>query len=90
MSRRKFYTKSIRCKVNNEIKQNSNTKNLIFDIPYIISDLSKGLTLRAGDIILTGAPAGVGIGFNTHKYLKSRDVVEYFIDKIGTLIDIIE
>lgn len=80
----------IRCKVNNEIRQNSNTKNLIFDIPYIISDLSKGLTLRAGDIILTGTPAGVGIGFSPHKYLKSGDVVECFIEKIGTLVNVIE
>lgn len=78
------------CKVNDEIRQNSNTSNLIFDIPTIISDLSKGLTLRAGDIILTGTPAGVGIGFKPHKYLKSGDVVECYIEKIGTLINTIE
>lgn len=80
----------ITSKVNGEIRQKSNTKNLIFDIPTIISDLSKGLTLRAGDIILTGTPAGVGIGFKPHKYLKSKDVVECYIEKIGTLINIIE
>lgn len=80
----------ISCKVNEELRQNSNTKNLIFDIPYIISDLSKGLTLRAGDIILTGTPSGVGIGFKPHKYLKSGDVVECNIEKIGTLVNIIE
>ena len=76
--------------VNSELRQNSNTKVLIFDIPYIISDLSKGLTLRAGDIILTGTPSGVGIGFKPHKYLKSGDIVECYIEKIGTLVNIIE
>ncbi len=75
----------ISCKVNDEIRQNSNTNKLIFDIPYIISDLSKGLTLRAGDIILTGTPSGVGIGFKPHKYLKSGDIVQCYIEKIGTL-----
>lgn len=75
----------ISCKVNDELRQNSNTNKLIFDIPYIISDLSKGLTLRAGDIILTGTPSGVGIGFKPHKYLKSGDIVQCYIEKIGTL-----
>lgn len=80
----------ISCKVNGELRQNSNTKHLIFDIPYIISDLSKGLTLRAGDIILTGTPAGVGMGFDPPKLLKSGDVVECYIEKIGTLTNIID
>lgn len=80
----------ISCKVNGELRQNSNTKNLIFDIPYIISDLSKGLTLRAGDIILTGTPAGVGMGLNPPIYLKSEDVVECHIEKLGTLINTIK
>ncbi len=80
----------ISCKVNGELRQNSNTKHLIFDISYIISDLSKGLTLRAGDIILTGTPAGVGMGFDPPKLLKSGDVVECYIEKIGTLTNIID
>ncbi len=53
----------IQCWVNDELRQNSNTKQFIFDIPTIISDLSKGMYLRKGDIILTGTPAGVGLGF---------------------------
>lgn len=81
---------NIMSKVNGEIRQNSNTRNLIFDIPTIISDLSKGLTLRAGDIILTGTPAGVGAGFNPPKFLKYGDVVECYIEKIGTLTNIVE
>lgn len=77
-------------KVNGETRQNSNTKHMIFDIPYIISDLSKGLTLRAGDIIFTGTPEGVGLGYNPPKFLKTGDVVECSIEKIGTLTNIIE
>jgi len=80
----------ISCKVNDEMRQNFNTDKLIFDIPYIISDLSKGLTLRAGDIILTGTPAGVGLGFNPPKYLVSGDIVECAIEKIGVLVNYIK
>ena len=74
-------------KVNGEIRQNSNTGNLIFDIPYIISDLSKNLMLKKGDIIITGTPSGVGYGFTPPKYLKSGDIVECYIEKIGTLVN---
>ncbi len=72
-------------KVNGEFRQNSNTKNFIFDIPYIISELSKGTRLEAGDIIATGTPAGVGMGFDPPKYLKSGDLVECYIENIGSL-----
>ncbi|ABR46902.1 5-carboxymethyl-2-hydroxymuconate Delta-isomerase [Alkaliphilus metalliredigens QYMF] len=72
-------------KVNGEIRQHSNTKDFIFDIPTVISELSKGLTLEAGDVIATGTPAGVGMGFNPPKYLKAGDVVECYIEKIGRL-----
>ncbi|MCC9296274.1 fumarylacetoacetate hydrolase family protein [Clostridium sp. WLY-B-L2] len=77
----------IKCMVNGEIRQNSNTKNLIFNIPYIISDLSKGMTLKAGDIISTGTPSGVGMGFEPIKVLKNGDVVECYIEKIGSLVN---
>ncbi|QEK11888.1 fumarylacetoacetate hydrolase family protein [Crassaminicella thermophila] len=80
----------IQCRINGELRQNSNTKNLIFDIPYIISDLSKGTYLRAGDIILTGTPSGVGLGFKPFKFLKSGDVIECYIEKIGTLTNKVE
>ena len=76
---------SIQCRVNGELRQNSNTSNMIFDIPYIISDLSKGLTLKPGDIICTGTPSGVGMGFNPPQYLKDKDVVECYIENIGCL-----
>ncbi|MBU5336712.1 fumarylacetoacetate hydrolase family protein [Intestinibacter bartlettii] len=77
-------------KVNGEVRQLSNTKHFIFDIPTIISDLSAGMTLKPGDIIATGTPSGVGMGFKPPKYLKSGDKVECTIEKIGTLVNIID
>ncbi|NLK64284.1 MAG: fumarylacetoacetate hydrolase family protein [Tissierellia bacterium] len=71
--------------VNNELRQKGNTGDLIFDIPAIISDLTTGITLYPGDIILTGTPAGVGAGFNPPKYLKPGDKVDCLIEGIGTL-----
>nr|WP_312577191.1 fumarylacetoacetate hydrolase family protein [Sedimentibacter sp.] len=76
--------------VNDELRQNSNVDQLIFDIPTIISDLSSGITLYPGDIILTGTPAGVGAGFTPPKYLNKGDKVECYIEEIGTLINIIK
>lgn len=74
------------CKVNGELRQKSNTGNLIFDIPTLINVLSQGLTLMPGDVIATGTPAGVALGFEPqNKYLRSGDVVECCIEKIGTL-----
>lgn len=75
----------IRCFVNGDMRQNSKISLLIFDIPTIISTLSQGITLKPGDIIATGTPAGVGIGFNPPRYLKAGDVVRVEIDGIGTL-----
>ncbi|GMQ58714.1 fumarylacetoacetate hydrolase family protein [Vallitalea sediminicola] len=77
-------------KVNDEIRQSSNTKNMIFDIPHIISELSQGIELKAGDIIITGTPSGVGLGFDPPKYLKSGDKIQCTIEKIGTLINYME
>lgn len=77
-------------KINGEVRQSSNTKHFIFDIPTIISDLSAGMTLKPGDIIATGTPSGVGMGFNPPKYLKSGDKIECTIEKIGTLVNIVD
>ena len=71
--------------VNKGLRQNGNTGDLIFDIPAIIRDLTTGITLYPGDIILTGTPAGVGAGFNPPKYLKPGDTVDCLIEGIGTL-----
>jgi 2-keto-4-pentenoate hydratase/2-oxohepta-3-ene-1,7-dioic acid hydratase in catechol pathway len=78
-------TASIRCFVNDELRQNSRIALLIFDIPTIIATISEGVTLRTGDVIATGTPAGVGIGFDPPKYLRPGDVVRIEIDGIGTL-----
>jgi 2-keto-4-pentenoate hydratase/2-oxohepta-3-ene-1,7-dioic acid hydratase in catechol pathway len=77
-------------RVNGEIRQNGNTNMLIHNIPAIIEDFSKGITLEPGDIIITGTPAGVGMGFNPPKYLKAGDRVECEIKEIGRLLSIIK
>ena len=73
----------VRTYVNGEERQNASTEDLIFDIPTLIETLSAGITLYPGDIIATGTPVGVGIGFKPPKYLKSGDVVRMEIDGIG-------
>lgn len=78
------------CTVNGELRQKANTAELIFDITEIISDFSKGLTLMPGDIISTGTPAGVGMGFRPFKWLKPGDVVACSIERIGTLTNRVE
>lgn len=80
----------IKSYVNGELRQNSNTNNLIFDIETIISDLTTGVTLLPGDIVLTGTPAGVGAGFNPPKYMKNGDRVDCVIENIGTLTNFIK
>lgn len=76
---------NISCKINGEIRQNSNTKYMIFDIPTIIETISSVITLEPGDIIATGTPSGVGLGFKPPKYLKTGDVMELEISGIGIL-----
>jgi 2-keto-4-pentenoate hydratase/2-oxohepta-3-ene-1,7-dioic acid hydratase in catechol pathway len=71
-------------KVNGETKQDGNTANLIFNIPFLVSYVSQFMTLLPGDIISTGTPAGVGLGFNPPQYLKPGDVVELGIDFLGS------
>lgn len=79
---------SIQSLINGELRQNANTRDLIFDIPTIISDLSRGYPLHPGDVILTGTPAGVGMGFHPPKYLKPGDEVCCQIEQIGLLRNI--
>jgi 2-keto-4-pentenoate hydratase/2-oxohepta-3-ene-1,7-dioic acid hydratase in catechol pathway len=76
---------NLSCAVNGAVRQDSNTRELIFDLPYIISDLSKGMTLLPGDIISTGTPSGVGMGFDPPRFLKDGDLVECRIEGIGAL-----
>lgn len=71
--------------LNDEIMQQSNTKNLIFNIPYIVSFLSQSMTLKPGDLIATGTPPGVGMGRNPQVWLKDGDQLSITIENIGTL-----
>lgn len=80
----------ISCRINGELRQNSNTADLIFGLEHIISELSQGMTLKAGTIISTGTPSGVGMGFTPPKFLKSGDIVECSIEGIGTLRNTVE
>jgi 2-keto-4-pentenoate hydratase/2-oxohepta-3-ene-1,7-dioic acid hydratase in catechol pathway len=76
---------AVKCWVNDELRQDSNTGLLIFDVPTIIAALSNGITLRPGDVIATGTPAGVGLGFKPPRYLVDGDVVRQEISGIGVL-----
>lgn len=71
-------------KVNDQMMQDGNTDDLIFNLPQLVSYVSQFMTLLPGDIISTGTPAGVGLGFTPPVYLKPGDVVELGIDGLGT------
>ena len=75
----------IECRVNGELRQSASTADLIFDVPALIETISAGITLEPGDIISTGTPAGVGIGFKPPRFLVSGDVVEVSAVGLGTL-----
>ncbi|ODU21178.1 MAG: hydrolase [Sphingomonas sp. SCN 67-18] len=81
---------NVRCWVNDELRQDANTSDLIFDIPTLIEALSAGITLFPGDIIATGTPAGVGIGFKPPRYLSRGDRVTVEIDGLGRLSNILD
>jgi 2,4-diketo-3-deoxy-L-fuconate hydrolase len=70
--------------VNGEKMQDGNTANFIFNVPFVIAYVSQFMTLLPGDVISTGTPAGVGLGFKPPIYLKEGDVVELGIDGLGT------
>ena len=78
-------TAEVRCWINGALRQNAPVRQLIFDIPTLIATLSAGITLMPGDIIATGTPAGVGIGFDPPKYLQAGDVMRIEIPGIGLL-----
>jgi 2-keto-4-pentenoate hydratase/2-oxohepta-3-ene-1,7-dioic acid hydratase in catechol pathway len=75
----------VRCWVNDELRQDGRTCDLIFDVATLIETISAGITLYPGDLIATGTPVGVGIGFQPPKYLKAGDRVRIEIDGIGVL-----
>lgn len=71
--------------INGKVMQNGNTSDMIFGVEKLIADLTEVMTLNAGDIILTGTPAGVGMAQNPYLWMKAGDTVEVAIEGIGTL-----
>ncbi|MCA0758463.1 fumarylacetoacetate hydrolase family protein [Paenibacillus sp. N4] len=80
---------SIQCSVNGEVRQHSNTSDMIFRCDEIISYISRHMTLEPGDVILTGTPEGVMLGYPEHErvYLKAGDVVAVEIERLGKLVN---
>jgi 2-keto-4-pentenoate hydratase/2-oxohepta-3-ene-1,7-dioic acid hydratase in catechol pathway len=76
---------ALRCLVNGEVRQNSTTAQMIFDIPTLIASLSEGLTLEPGDILATGTPSGVGYAMTPPNFLKDGDTVTCEVEGIGQL-----
>jgi len=76
---------SLRTWVNGELRQDSNTSNLIFSVPELIEFIAETCTLQAGDLILTGTPSGVGVGQDPPKFLATDDVVRIEIERLGTI-----
>lgn len=72
-------------KVNGEVRQNGTTEDMVFPVDALVSIISRHVTLEPGDVILTGTPAGVGMGMNPPKFLKAGDEVKISIEGIGTL-----
>ncbi|ADU51465.1 Ureidoglycolate lyase [Thermaerobacter marianensis DSM 12885] len=77
----------VRTWVNGELRQEANTRQLIFDIPTLLATLSAGITLEPGDVIATGTPSGVGMGFDPPRFLRPGDVVEVEIAGLGRLMN---
>lgn len=75
----------VRTKVNGELRQEQQISDLIFDIPTVIEAISSSVLLEPGDVIATGTPVGVGIGFDPPRFLAPGDSVEVAIDGVGTL-----
>lgn len=73
------------CAVSGEVRQNSNTRHMIFNIPQLIAHISSGMTLQAGDVIATGTPEGVGISYTPPRFMQPGDWVEMRVQGIGTL-----
>lgn len=72
-------------RVNGETVQSANTRDMVFDVATLIATLSEAITLGAGDVIVTGTPAGVGFGMDPKRFLKEGDVVEVSVEQVGTL-----
>jgi 2-keto-4-pentenoate hydratase/2-oxohepta-3-ene-1,7-dioic acid hydratase in catechol pathway len=79
----------ITARLNGEVMQDDRTSSMIFDVAYLISYISRFLSLEAGDVILTGTPSGVGFARTPAVYLRDADVVEVEIEELGTLRNVV-
>jgi len=77
----------LRTLVNGEVRQDSNTNDLLFNVAYIISFLSQGSTLQKGTVIMTGTPDGVALGMSPPKWLQNGDVVQVEIEHLGSCVN---
>jgi len=82
--------REITTRVNGEVRQRSELQDLVFDVPTLVADLSRVVTLEPGDLIATGTPGGVGDAMKPPSYLRHGDRVEVTIDGIGTLVNTFE
>lgn len=80
----------ITTRLNGITKQDSNTRNMVFPVARIIAEISAGLTLYPGDVIITGTPEGVGMGRTPPEWMRVGDVIEVEIERIGTLRNVIQ
>ncbi|CAM6098922.1 unnamed protein product [Calypogeia fissa] len=80
----------IQCWINDELRQDGRTSQMIFGIPQLIEVISAAITLQPGDIIATGTPAGVGSGFTPPRHLAPGDKIRIFIEGIGELCNVVE
>jgi 2-keto-4-pentenoate hydratase/2-oxohepta-3-ene-1,7-dioic acid hydratase in catechol pathway len=79
----------LECYVNGELRQSALLDDLIFDIPTLIRTIGHSISLQPGDVIATGTPAGVGLGFSPPKYLKKGDTVSVVMDPVGRLDNVV-
>ena len=73
----------VRCLVNGELRQQGRTSQMVFPIPALVAAISRVMTLLPGDVISTGTPSGVGLGFDPPRFLQPGDVVELGINGLG-------
>lgn len=78
-----FRSIALECRVNGRVMQAGNTRNMIFDVPFLVHYISQFMSLQSGDVICTGTPHGVGMGMNPPRWLQEGDVVELAIDGLG-------
>ena len=85
-----YHEFNIKTYINNELRQNDNTSNMIYSIEDMLEELSSGITLHKGTILSTGTPSGVGMGMNPKCYLNKGDKIKIVIEEIGTLENVCE